>query len=448
MNVRKDLTALISLSSLQMLFCILYTFNDIFYIFYLILYELCLIYLVIYTRRISIFLVLTISFLLYFYQVPFISLFPDSNVSVYNYIYNSRVGNELLILYSFLSLIFSLFIFISYNICKTDPLDYIKPRLEDFSSIGFIVSAIICSLMILYSIYNAGSIYNLSLMNKFESHESSKILFFTYKEFFILMCIFFFTGKKRSLLKLLLLASIISFELFLAKRFLIAVFGVFFILFNKNRFNLRFSILIALGVLLANSTKLIYYSLPYAIMNNVPNFWETVFYFDLEYFLKNMYHIGEFSGHIRLTYLSLQQNIHVTYKDFISLLLAGLPLSNSLFDINYIPIGERLRLSLNEDWAGLASSTYIAPYLSLGYLGVIFTYLVYFIYLNTLLYLSKIHTLFMILLLYICPVMLFYFHREPILIIFKTLTVGLPVVALVYMLVLIFKSILSSTKSS
>lgn len=439
MSKKNEFITLLILLLLQFVFCFLFILNEFFFTLYALFFEISLIFLVYCSRRNSVFMVLSFSFFLYLYQVPFLQFFPESNISVYNFTYNDISGSEVFVLYSFILIVFSSMLLLSLHFTKFDPLIRIKSKMAVVSGSGFFISSILCFSLVLFNVYNAGGIQSLSVMNKFESSEAAKFIFFTYKDFFILMCLSFFSEKKLSYLKLFLIILVILFELFLAKRYLIVVFGVLFILFNHNKLNVKYFILIILGVVSANLSKLFYYSLPYALMNDVTDFWGTVIYFDLQYFLSNIYYLGEFSGHIRLTYLSIDRGLEVSPNEFVKLLLAGIPLSNTIFDINYVSVGERLRLFLGEDWAGLASSPYIMPYLSLGHFGVIIIYSIYFAVLNFMMHLAKYSLLTMIFFIYVTPTLLFYFQREPIVVIFKALTVGLPVVLLFYTLLVTFR---------
>ena len=365
---------------------------------------------------------LAMSFFLYFYQVPFLFLIPDSRHAVYNIVYDQWAAYEFYLMMSFVIVSFSVIFYIFVKFVNAQShVKIMKKHLAVNSGTTFWASFIFAFLIVISGIIKSGGFYSYIALDKFEADQAASFMFLSYKFFVLMMSVSCFSTKRLSVGKLIIILLFIILELLNAKRFLVMGVGVLFFLLRFEKISLSYILGFFLSVFFVNFLKYIYYSLPHAIFTGTSNFWGSVFYFTVGDFLTSSLFIGEFAAHLRLSYLNIYHHISYEIMDFINLMLAGIPFSNSLLGIHYESVGEMFRIYVGEPWAGLASSVYIMPYLSLSFLGVFFIYISFFLTFYLVLNLGRKNILFSLISLSLLPLFTFYFNREPFLLIGKSI---------------------------
>jgi len=409
--------------------------DEVIHLFYSVFYLGVLFFLIYISRKDLVNSFLAIGFFLYFYQVPFLFSLTDSRHAVYNIVYDQWAAREFYLMISIVLTCFStMFYFFTRLVNAHSYVNDMKENIRSNNNPIFYYSFIFASSILVGGIVKSGGFYPYISLDKFEADKVASFLFLSYKFFVLIMSVSCFSAKRLGVGKLMLILIFVIIELLTAKRFLIMAVGVLFFLLRFKKISLWFFLGLFLSVFFANFLKYIYYSLPNAILNNASDFWSSVFYFRAEDVLMSSFFIGEFSAHIRLSYLNIYHNLNYGIADFVNLMLSGFPFSNSLFGIHYESVGEMFRVHVGEPWAGLASSVYIMPYLSLSALGVLLVYAAFFVNFYCLLYLGRKNLIFSLVALSLLPLFTFYINREPFLLIGKSIFLMSSSVALVWLL--------------
>ncbi|MDX8553631.1 hypothetical protein MK851_08355 [Tenacibaculum sp. 1B UA] len=361
----------------------------------------------------------SVGVFLYFYQVPLINFVAEKKSPVYNIVIDKNILPEYFFTY-ILVLGFQVIItyFLSINTEWVNKvLKPIKLKKSTYHKL-FMVSILITILLLLYAFKNAGGVKEYFLLNKFESIEYGKLFFFTWKDFAVISFVVYFISEKKNTLFLITLLILIFIELLTAKRFLILFFVVFMYVTRIKKVTLKIAVLILIGLVFANFTKYTYYNLKNVVVSGASI--ETMFWFEWSDFFRSLLFLEEFLGHIRLTYLFLYNKINIDSFLIFDQLLVSLPFGNKLIT-DYSTAGEILKNYLREPWAGLASSMYIIPYLSLSFFGLLLIYSVYMGIILIIKFLTKKSVFFKVLFFMNIPIIFFYCQREEIIVVTKNL---------------------------
>lgn len=382
----------------------------------------------------------SIGVFLYLYQVPLIQFVAQKKTPVYSLVMNKNVLPEYFFIYT---LVLGFHLIITYFLIRNtkwidEVLKPLKFKKKVFYML-FLTSITITFLLFLYAFKKAGGVAEYFLLNKFESMEYGKLLFFTWKDFAIISIVIYFISEKKNILFLFIILLLIFIELLTAKRFLILFFGVFVYVTRIKKVSLKIVILIVATLVFANFTKYTYYNLKNIVVSDAAI--ESMFWFKWSDFFVSLLFLEEFLGHIRLTYLLLYNNIVLDFSVILDQLIVSLPFGNQIIS-NYTTAGEILKNHLREPWAGLGSSIFIVPYLSMSFLGLFIIYTLYIGVLQTMKFLSEKKVFFKVLFFMNVPIMFFYCQREEIIVIIKNLfitSVSLLIVILTFKIMTFFK---------
>ncbi|WP_202743554.1 O-antigen polymerase [Acinetobacter calcoaceticus] len=373
----------------------------------------------------------SLSILLYFYQVPFINEIAKKSEGVYAFSIIPSAVSEFFFLYSFIILCnFIAVLFFKYKFYDwNNYFDEISFK-KWISKIIF-PSILFSYLMLLYTIYKVGGVTSFLTLNKFESVQEAKILFFTWKEFTVLGMAALIFSRSKNYLYYILIITLIFIELLTAKRLLFLCFLVFvYVVFLRKMSFKRFFLLIA-AVIFSNFLKYTYYGLKGFFSGE--NDASSIIWFKWSDFFADTLLVGEFSAHLRLSYLNIYYGIKHNIGTFFEMLGSLLPLSSNL-DLDYVTAGEYLRNYLNEPWSGLASSMYLNPYLSFSIFGVFIIYAIYILMVGFIYNLAKHWNIFKLLFIVILPLAVFYIQREELMVITRNIYVYIPLTMLVVFL--------------
>lgn len=363
--------------------------------------------------------VYSLGTLLYYYQVPLIYWWKDSHIESYSV---TLTGEELKIYY----LLYAVVVLANVGITRLilwfdlDP-DTIRASFNKRTlEIALIFSTVMTVGMLLYAFNNAGGMNEYLALDKFESITYAKIGFFTWKDFLLITMALYFLVGKRNLIFLAIILGGMTIEVLTAKRLTLMLFAVLFYVFIMRRQSIVNFALLIVGLLGMNLLKFTYYNLKLMAIDNLPL--SRLFWFDWPDFFKDSLLIGEFHGHVRLTYLFIFEELFYPASTFIDQFLVALPLGHRLVP-GFQSVGKIMQVHMGEKWAALGANMYLPGYVSVSYLGVLLTYLIFAVYLiifvRTANHISFARFLFIVL----CPFLLFYSQREQIILIFKNLYV-------------------------
>lgn len=378
-------------------------------------YIITLILLVFYCNSNPISSIYSVGLLLYFYQVPLVELFQYSKVEVYSLSINNETSAKY---YNFYSIIL-FFNIIACSIFKKSfekwELTIYKIDRNKYKLVSYIL-ILISAVSLIYTLEKVGGFRSFLALNKFESVQEAKIfMFFTWREFIILAMssyIILARGKNKLIYSIFIFFMII--ELLTAKRLLTLIFIISIYVSFYKKMSINNLIIMFLAILIMNLLKYIYYPIKGLVLGT--NSINDVFWFSPSEFLTNSLLIGEFSAHLRLSYLYFYHKINFSHIDFINFLGNLLPLSSQYIK-PHITAGEFLRIYLNEGWSGLASSLYIFPFTSAGYLGIVAIYSLYLLIIITWFKIAQKSEVLLLSFIATIPISLFYIQREELLVI-------------------------------
>ena len=418
------------------------TFFKVAYFFF---FESILIYFLYLSMRHKLALLLSLSTFIYFYQVPLMDFFPHEKLGVYDFKLNISMQFEAFIIYNIV--LGSIFIILSYLINKFDFKAIVNSlEKEKFLTYIFYSASTLSVILLLYAISNAGGLNSYLILNKFEASTVQKIIFFTYKDF---ACIGIFSGlisnnKKITTLTYLLIIFYLGFEILSAKRLMILIAVVSIFLYKMKDFKGKYFLYVFISIFIITLIKFIYYNIKLYILGE-STFYD-IFWFNWGDVFFDTIFMHEGRGHIELLLNYLYHDIDFKPIYFLEQLVISIPFGHQIIE-HYQSAGEYLRIYLNEPWTGLASSQYIVPYLSVGFLGIVFIYLLQLtIIISFNFFMKKTGYQFIkIWFLINIPIMLFYSQREEIMVITKNLFISLIALAIVYfiaILLLLLKKIM------
>ena len=406
--------------------------DSYFKILYFLSYESLLVYFIYFSLKNKLAFLLALSSFIYFYQVPLMDFFPHDKLGVYNFKLNIDIQFEAYSIYNIvLGCIFPLIYYIKHNINFEDLVLSVKHK--RLLNQLFYVSIIFSIGLLLFSILNSGGLNSYLMLNKFEASQSQKILFFTYKDFATITLVtgLLSNNKRIIFFTYILMVFFVGFEILSAKRIIILFVASYFFMFNVKRIKGRYFLYIYISIFLMTLIKFIYYNIRLYIL--AQSTFSDIFWFDWADVFYDTIFIHEGRGHIELLLSYLYNHLELSYSYFLDQLLVSLPFGHNIVS-DYKTAGEFLRLYLHEPWTGLASSQYIVPYLSIGFVGIILVYIIQFLIIFILNYFIKLkNNMYLNLLLFInVPIILFYSHREEIIVITKNLFVSSVALFVVY----------------
>lgn len=378
----------------------------------------------------------SISVLLYFYQVPFINQVSLKTEGTYIINIQNNILAEYLFLYSLI--IFLNFVVVLYLSRRFSSWEfYFQNDKFKFILRKMVLPSFVLSIFLLYfAISKIGGFNAYLSLNKFESVEDAKFLFFTWKEFAIIGMSTLVLSKSKNVIYYLIAIVLVFVEILTAKRLLMLCFIAFVYVSYVRKINFKILISIFLMMLLSNLVKYTYYNLKGFFSGE--NDASSIIWFQWSDFFRDSLLINEFNGHLKLTYLSLYYRLEHGYENLLQMLGSLLPLS-SILDLNYMTAGEYLRIYLNEPWAGLASSMYLNPYLSTSVFGLFLIYIIYLLIVEFLYKLSKNFLVFKLIFISLIPFLFFYMQREELMIITRNIYVYFPVSALIMLSIIFVK---------
>lgn len=381
--------------------------------------------------------VYSISFFLYYYQVPFLEYNAAKSEGIYRFTVIESILSEYYFIYSFLLFINMFIVFYlsnRFNKAHNNVFEF-SPNIKRVILPSFFVT----SGLLFYTITKLGGFSQFLALNKFESVTEGQILFFTWKDFSIIFMVSVFFSKLSKVERVIYHSLILFFvfvEILTAKRLLMLFYFIYVYLVYFGKINLTRSLLVIIVLLFSNFIKYTYYSLKQVFQGYIEL--KEIFWFDWKDFFMDSILIGEFSAHLHLTYLNMFYQVPYDKSYFLQFIFSILPFSSNL-DINYLTAGEKLRLFLAEPWSGLASGIYITPYFSFFIWGLIIVYIIYISFFNILFILSNKSNLFKLLFLCLLPFLTFYIQREELIVLFKRFYVLLPLCLLFYVFMMRFK---------
>lgn len=356
---------------------------------------------------------------LYFYQVPFILLF-ENDASLYSV---SLSPNELMIFFGLYSLVALLYLPLILIVRNINIRNMIIPWNQFTKFIYWICLS--CSILLaFYGVYNAGGINSYLLLNKFEVSEIQGFAYLSYKPFYLIMLPIGLSCKNKLInyITFFIILIAIIFDTISAKRFILlaSCICIYIYRFNIHKLSIKSFFIGIFMFIFFVIVKKTYYPLAQFIIGNISA--NEIFWFTKEDFLNSLLINGECNGHILLTANYIFYGINFfnsNAPNILYQLLAMIPFAGEFN--KYTSAGEFMRIYVNEPWAGLASSQYIVGYLSLSYIGIIFSFLI----LICLFYLYKImisskKIIPKIMASSYSPIFLFYLHREE-LMVFKSM---------------------------
>jgi hypothetical protein len=359
--------------------------------------------------------------------------FPQSKLGVYNFVLTRDMQFEAYSIYNtVLASIFILLLFIKKEVDLNKVIfDLKKNNILDFI---FYSSFLLTLFGLFVTINNAEGLRNYLILNKFEASQAQKMFLFTFKDFAIIA---FVTGlissnKKINYLTYGLMVLLGGFEILSAKRMILLLIAFSILLLKVKKIRAIYFIYIYGAVFVITLIKFIYYNIRLYVLGE-STFIE-IFWFDWSDIFFDSIFIHEGRAHIELLLSYLYNGFSFPPTKIIEQLMVSIPFGHQLIG-NYLSAGEFLRITLHEPWSGLASSQYIVPYLSIGLIGITLIYLVHFFILGGLNFLIKKTNFlyFKILFLINLPVMLFYSHREEIIVIIKNMIISSTVLCITYL---------------
>ncbi|MDC4527048.1 oligosaccharide repeat unit polymerase [Acinetobacter baumannii] len=365
----------------------------------------------------------SLGFFLYFYQVPFIEKIAERSEGVYSLTLTSSALGEYFYLYALILMFnFIVVIFFKYKFRNWN-LYFENQNFQRWLSRLIFPSLFVSYIMLIYTIHKIGGFSSFLTLNKFESVQEAKLLFFTWKEFAVLGMAALVFSRSKNLLYYILAVFLVFIELLTAKRLLFLCLTFFGYVVYLRRMSVKIFLLLILAVIFSNLLKYTYYGLKgfFAGENDA----SSIIWFEWKDFFSDTLLVGEFSAHLRLSYLNIYYGISHGVGNFFEMLGSMLPLASYL-DLDYITAGEYLKNYLNEPWSGLASSMYLNPYLSFSLFGILFVYLLYIIIVSFIYSLAKKWNLFKLIFISILPLAFFYIQREELIIVTRNIYVYTP----------------------
>lgn len=392
---------------------------------------------------------LALSCLIYFYQVPFLDLYsnelanPKYRISVSNTTYSE--------LFSIYSIVILIYFFICQIILKSNlKIDLIINEMRDSKSINllFYCALFFNALYIYLTIDGCGGIANYLLLNKFEASKAQVFFLLDFKKFSAFTIIFGFLSRSKfiNFMAIIILLGLCGVEIVSAKRFLVLILLIIVFLIRVKKVKLSYLPIVYLGIFLMTVLKTTYYSLRLFVLGQIT--FSDIFYFKWSDIFFETLLIGEGQAHIVQFSHFIQYNMSFEPFYFFKLLTVSIPFGHQLVS-DYQTAGAFLQSSYNISWGGLASALYLTPYLSLGILGIVLIYFIYISLVQLSLYLLKLKSLFIRVLLFSnFPVLFFYFQREELIIIGKSFSIHGMALFLIFFLCFLLKKILLIFKSN
>lgn len=378
-------------------------------------------------------LIASLTFSFYFFQTPFATAIME-NFKEKSYQVSLTKGD--LISLRFLHLLYlNGFSIILLQIRK------LQIPFQSLQNANFRTHLIICGIvsciMIALPIHRSGNLTNYLMLNKFEMSDIQKLAVFNFKPF-ILITLIFSCFERRTPWKIYgftIVCAGIAFEILSLKRYLLVACPIilFFYYSNKSiKFGAHTVIYGFLLVTALNAIKMMYYPIGLVIFANAPI--SSIFWFSFSDLVSQSILVPEGSGHIILTLNYIHNNIDLNPTHFIHLLASMLPFSGQIFP-QYESAGELMRQIVGSPWTGLASSPYLVPFLSFGYFGVLITTALILSWHKLIIHFANTRDPFIIILTFSSlPDLIFYFHREELLLLPKNFIISAASLGVIWVL--------------
>lgn len=409
--------------------CLIINYNTSFkyHYVYAFFFEIILLLYIIYafsTKNI-VCIIFTLSFVAYFYQIPFLSEIAN-NLKFKEYSIQINFDTEVKIFTTYSFILFMYFFLIreisSFNLPKIN---------VEGKEYLYFISAFLTFLFVIIALVRAGGIDNYISLNKFEATEAQGS-YLNYKIFAIIMVTIGFHSKKRIInyLNFIFIVFLSMFEILTAKRYILAAFFILYILIRKKKLNVKDIFLFSMFYIMMVFFKLTYYNIKALFLSSGKI--HDIIWFTTEEFIDSLLFNGEFIAHGVLFANIVQNQI---YNEgiywFFEMLLASIPFASWILPSSYLTAGELLRQKLNI-WSGLASAPYIVPYMSLNILGIFITYLILYRYIFKII--KKMSKNFYINLLIYSNIvnLVYYYIREELIFIIKWFYVSLLAILIIY----------------
>ncbi|MPW36266.1 hypothetical protein [Vibrio sp. B1Z05] len=364
-----------------------------------------------------------LSSFIYFYQVPFVLLFPITKEIEYRYEFSGSDLFEYLLLYNVVLICLCL---INVIISKID-FKTIIYRIEKDKSLNIITNIALAFsvLLMIHTFLSIGGLHSYLSLNKFEASEAQSLGYFSFKDFaslYILLGAISSKTRKQLIIYFSFCSLFLFFEMISAKRFLILVFVVAMFLFKFREIKVRHFFYGLCSLFVMSFLKFTYYNIRLFVKGD--DTFLSIFWFDWSDLFLDTVFLGESRAHMILTANYITKHITFQPEMFLNQIIVSFPFGHRIVP-NFQTASSYLMTHLNVDWVGLASSQYITPYLSLGLFGVFICYSLHSVIISFLSY-AALHLknlFFAYLLIAISPILFFYAHREELVLVIKSMIV-------------------------
>jgi len=416
---------------------LLLNYNPDLKITYFFFFEFILIYFLYISMSHKLAMLLSLSTFIYFYQVPLMDFFPHEKLGVYDFKLDISMQFEAYSIYN--TVLGSIFIILYYLIKEVNFKDIVNSlQKEKFLTYIFYSASILSIVLLLYAIFRAGGLNAYLILNKFEATAIQKFIFFTYKDFASIAIVsgLISNNKKITYLTYFLIIIYVGFEILSAKRIMILIVAINIFLYKMKDFKGRYFFYIFSAIFIMTLVKFIYYNIRLYVLGE-STFYD-IFWFNWGDVFFDTIFMHEGRAHIELLLSYLYHDISFQPIYILKQLIISIPFGHNIIE-QYQTAGEYLRIYLNEPWIGLASSQYIVPYLSVGFFGIIIIYLLQLIIIASFnFFIQKINYQFIKLWFLInIPIILFYSHREEIILITKSVFISSSALTIVYIVAIL-----------